>query len=109
MADSDLSVAILREIREDVRTTRSELKAEIAATRTELKAEIAATRTELKAEISVTNVRLEVIEHTLKDLGGQQLILTRYVRNAIDKHDDAIEDLDERVINLERTDKPSGQ
>lgn len=86
MTDNDLTVAILREIRDEIRMTRGELKAEIAATNTRLDA---------------TNSRLETVDHTLSEFAGQHLLLTRYVKNVIDRHDQAIEELRERVTKLE--------
>lgn len=41
-----------REVKAEIRSTRSELKSEIKATRAELKNEIGATRTELRKEIT---------------------------------------------------------
>jgi hypothetical protein len=93
VADSDLTVSILREIRDEIRTTNQHLD----TTRVELKAEISAARVELKAEIGETNQRLDVVEVTLKDLAGQQLVLTRYLKNVIDRHDERLTRLETRL------------
>jgi predicted nucleic acid-binding Zn-ribbon protein len=82
----DITHKILREIRDEITTTRSEL---------------VTTRTELGARIDVTNQRLQVVETTLQDLAAQQLPLTRYVKNVVDRHETSIDDLRERVVRLE--------
>jgi hypothetical protein len=40
-----------------------------------------------------TNARLEVVEHTVRDAAGQLVILTRYIKNVVDRHDASIVDL----------------
>ena len=45
--------------------------------------------------------RLEHIDGSVRDLADQQLILTRVVKNVVDRQDEAIEDLRERVSRLE--------
>jgi hypothetical protein len=104
MADSDLTVQILREIRDGIHTTNDKLD----QTRTELSHRIDQTRTELGLRIDETNHRLDGTNHrldgvesTLKDLAGQQLILTRYIGNVVDRQDKSIDDLRERVSKLE--------
>lgn len=93
MTDSDLTLAVLREIRDEIKSTRTELKGEIAQTNDRL--------TELKAEVVQTNERLGVVETTLQDLAAQLVMLTRYVGNVVDRHEQAIGDLRERVVRLE--------
>ncbi len=90
MTDSDLTLSILREIRDAVVATNSR----IDGTNIELRA----MKTELKDELRVTNARLEIVEHTVKDAAGQIVMLARYVKN---KHETAIDDLRERVTRLE--------
>ena len=94
MSDADLTTTILRQIRDEIVTTRTELRGEIKELRTELKGEIR----ELKAELEITNSRLEVVEHTVRDAAAQIVVRTRHVRN---RQDVAIEDLRERVTRLE--------
>jgi hypothetical protein len=89
MSDSDLTVTILREIRDEIRTTRTELSAQIGQTNERLDS--------TNERLDVTNERLAVVEDTLKDMAGQQLLLTRYVTNVADRHDVAIDDLRDRV------------
>ena len=72
--------------------------------RVELKSEIAGTNARLdqtNERLDQTNERLDHVEEALRDLAGQQLMLGRYVKNAADRHDGAIEDLRERVSRLE--------
>ena len=97
MTSTDLAIAVLREIRDEIRSTRSELSGRIDETNHKLEQ----MRSELKAEIVETNKRLDSVEGTLKDLTGQQLLLTRYVKNVVDRHDQPIDDLRERVARLE--------
>ena len=61
--------------------------------RTELKSELTAVRTELKAE-------LLVVGETMKDLAAQMLMLTRYVKNVVDRHEQ-VDDLRERMVRAE--------
>jgi chromosome segregation ATPase len=97
VTDSDLTLAVLREIRDEIKSTRTELKGEIAQTNDRL----GVMHTELKAEIVQTNERLGVVETTLQDLAAQLVMLTRYVGNVVDRHEQAIGDLRERVVRLE--------
>lgn len=55
----------------------------------------------LEAHAAGTNERLDRVEGALHELATQQLMLGRYVKNAADRHDGAIEDLRERVSRLE--------
>jgi chromosome segregation ATPase len=87
VTDSDLTHAILREIRDEIRATNSNLSAKIDAT-----------NASLSARIDVTNERLALVEHTVSDAASQIAMLARYVKN---KHETAIEDLRERVTRLE--------
>jgi hypothetical protein len=80
LTDSDLTLAVLREIRDELKSTRTDLSGRLDAVRTELKAEIASVGAELGARIDVTNERLALVEETLRDLAGQQVILTRQCR-----------------------------
>ena len=93
MTDSDLTHAILREIRDAVRATNTRLdttNVELHTIKDELHT--------MKDELRVTNQRLGVIEHTVEDAAGQIVMLGRYVKN---KHETAIDDLRERVTRLE--------
>ncbi len=53
------------------------------------------------ARLDQTNARLGSVEEVLRDLAGQQVILTRYVKHSVERHDDAITDLRERMVRVE--------
>jgi hypothetical protein len=95
MTDSEITTTILRQIRDEIITTRTELKSEIGDLRSELKAEIGRTNERL----DVTNERLSVVEHVVRDVAEQMGTLTRYVKHA---HGSAIDDLRKRVTRLEK-------
>jgi chromosome segregation ATPase len=80
---SDLTVEILRDIREEMRGTREEIRG-------------------MRAEQVQTNHRLDIVETTLLDLADQQRFVVRYLR-AISERDTKLEP---RVTSLEaRVDK----
>jgi hypothetical protein len=110
MSGDDLTISILREIRDEIRTTRTDLGARIDATNQRLETGLGALDQRLgetNLRLDEVNGRLEVVETTLKDFAGQHLLLTRYVRNSVDRHDDAIDDLRDRVEKLETQPKPA--
>lgn len=80
--DGELTVAILREIRDEIRTTNSQ---------------IGALDRSLSGRIDETNARLDILDHTVRDLAEQMLTVTRYVKDVANRHDDAIDDLRLRV------------
>jgi hypothetical protein len=86
VTDSDLTISILREIRDELREIRGEVK--ITNERVDV-------LTERQGE---TNHRLEVVEHTVADAAQQILLLARYVKN---KHEAGLDELRERVTRLE--------
>jgi len=86
VTDSDLTLSILREIRDATRSNTEELRA--------VKDELRGTNERL----DVTNQRLTVVEHTVNDAAGQIVLLGRYITN---RHEAAIDDLRERVTRLE--------
>ncbi len=80
------------------------------AVRTELSERIDSVRIVLSGRIDQTNERLDqtnerlgAVEETLHELAAQQLMLGRYVKNAADRHDGAIDELRERVTRIETT------
>ena len=80
MADSDITVEILKDIRDEIRGVRSEVR-------------------ELRTG---TSVRLDVVESTLLDLAEQERFVVRYTK-AISERDSRLEP---RVSSLEaRVDK----
>ena len=97
MPDSDLTVAVLREIRDEIRTTRTDLGAGIDRVRSELSERIGQTNSRLDE----TNARLGKVEEALADLAAQQLMLTRYIKNVVDRHEQSIDELRERLVRVE--------
>jgi len=102
VSGDDLTVSILREIRDEIRDGFRHVGSRIDATNERLDA----TNQRLDVtneQLEVTNQRLAVVETTVKDFAGQHLLLTRFVKNVSDRHDKAIDNLDERVEKLETT------
>jgi hypothetical protein len=93
MADADLTVTVLREIRDEIRGSNTRLD----GTNTR----IDHLEASLGGRIDETNNRLSLVEHTLQDLATQQVMLGRYVRNSSDRQETAVEDLRERVGLIE--------
>lgn len=102
MSESEITATILREIRDELRATKTELKAEFKAEihglSSKLDTGLAGLRTELRTGLETTNARLDVVEHTVADAAAQIVFLARYVKN---HHEAAIEDLRARVTRLE--------
>jgi len=100
MAGSDITVEILKDIRDDIRGARTELREEIHGVRTELREEISGVRTELQ----IHTERFGVVEAALRDLAEQQRFVVRYTK-AIAERDSRIEgrvsSLESRVEKLE--------
>lgn len=95
MTDSEITTTILRQIRDELIATRTELKQEIAATRTELKEEIGG----LRGELVTTNERLSIVETVVRDAAQQIRMIGSYVKN---KQEVAIDELRKRVTKLEK-------
>ena len=91
MTDSDLTVAILREIRDAVIKTNARLD----DTNTRLDKGFAGVVTVLKHH----DTRFAAIEGQLKQLSGEVVLLGRYVKNRSEKE---LRDLKARVARLER-------
>jgi BMFP domain-containing protein YqiC len=93
MAGSDITIEILKDIRDEIRGVRTELRDEIRAV-----------RTELSARLDTNNQRLDLVESTLLDLAAQQRFVVRYTK-AIAERDTHLEPrvsaLEERVEKLE--------
>ncbi|MEO6774088.1 MAG: hypothetical protein ABI467_13905 [Kofleriaceae bacterium] len=117
MADQDLTLHILGELRGEVRafrqdTTRQlgELRGEVGELRGEV-GELRIAVLGLGDRVDVTNQRLEVIEHTMVDYGTQLVLLGRFAKNTtsrqgdeVARHGDEIADLRTRVEKLEAKD-----
>ncbi|MEP6861564.1 MAG: hypothetical protein ABJE66_13135 [Deltaproteobacteria bacterium] len=96
MTDSDLTLNVLVEMRDELRALRRDTDHNFAG---------------LTARADVTNQRLEIIEHTMVDFGTQVVLLGRYMKNSVSRHDndverhgDEIADLRTRVEKLEAKD-----
>ncbi len=92
MTDSEIAIAIaiLKDIRDAVRGTNDRVDT--------LDKNLSTRIDGLSTRIDQTNERLSIVEHTVRDLATQLIMLGRYVKNRADV---AIEDLRERVSRLE--------
>ncbi len=86
MTDSEITISILREIRDAVVVTNVRID--------NLDKSLSGRIDNLSARVDETNRRLTVVEHVVKDAAEQIMFLGRYAKNAI-------EDLRERVTRLE--------
>jgi predicted nuclease with TOPRIM domain len=86
---TDLTVQILRDIRDDVRGLREEQRA---------------TRDELRSFQQSTNARFEAIETALRDMAEQLVMLARGIKTALEVWGDAdrrFDEVDRRLKALE--------
>lgn len=90
MTDSEITLSVLREIRDAVVATNVNLSARIDNLEQRLSSRIDG----LWTRVDETNARLSVVEHVVRDAAEQIVFLGRYSKNAI-------EDLRERVSRLE--------
>ncbi|MBA3391081.1 MAG: hypothetical protein H0T89_00470 [Deltaproteobacteria bacterium] len=90
MTDSEITISILREIRDAIVVTN----VRIDNLDKNLSGRIDSLDKNLSGRIDETNARLTVVEHVVKDAAEQIMFLGRYAKNAI-------EDLRERVTRLE--------
>lgn len=100
MADPEITVEILKDIRDNIRGVRTELREEIRAVRTDLTDGIR----EVTAEVRATNHRLDVVESTLLDLAEQQRFVVRYTKTISERDtplEARLESLEIRVEKLE--------
>jgi chromosome segregation ATPase len=99
----DLMLAVLREIRDEIRETREGLRAELRTTREELSQRIEATNERLDA----TNEHLGHVDHALLELGQQQRFVVGYLQALTQRDhrfDAELADLRSRVSALESRD-----
>lgn len=88
MSDTaDLTIQVLRQIRDEIVTTRTDLGARIDRTNERIDA-MGAT---LSARIEETNERVERVEHTLLDLAEQQRFVVRHLKT-LSERDRRLED-----------------
>ena len=84
---AELTVQILRQIRDEIVTTRSELSTRIDRTNER----IDGMRGELSGQIQQTNLRVDKVEHALLDLAEQQRFVVRHLQ-ALTTRDRRLED-----------------
>ena len=97
---SDITIELLKDIRDEIRGVRTELRDEIRGVRIELGARLDVTNERL----DTNNQRLDLVESTLLDLAEQQRFVVRYTK-AISERDAHLEPrvsaLEDRVDKLE--------
>jgi predicted nuclease with TOPRIM domain len=97
----DLTIEILKQIRDGIGELRTDLRTEIGELRTELRTEMAG----LHGEMVETNERLERVESGLRDLGGYMRGLggdqARHERWLTEDVKREFAELKERVARLE--------
>lgn len=98
---ADLTIHVLRQIRDEIVTTRTELGARIDAVRTELGARI----DDLGGRIDETNERVGRVEHTLLDLAEQQRFVVRHVRTLAERDRRLEDDITEIRARLDVVEK----
>ena len=96
MAGSDITVEILKDIRDEIRTLRTDTNARF---------DVLTERVDITNErLGVTNARLGVVETTLLDLSEQQRLVVRHTRTLADRDarvDLRVSALESRVERLE--------
>ena len=100
MAGADITVEILRDIRDEIRGVRSEFREEMGGVRAELQQ----LRFDTNERLDSQTERLETVESVLLDLAEQQRFVVRYTR-VISERDARLEPrvmaLESRVEKLE--------
>jgi len=97
MAGGDVTIEILKDIRDEIRGVRSDLGQEIRAVRSELGQEIRGLRED-------TNQRFHEVETAILDLAEQNRFIVRYTRALAERHADVeprVSALEDRVGKLE--------
>lgn len=103
----NLVLAVLREIRDEIRDTRDGLRAELRSELGAVREELRTTRDELSRRIDGTNERLDHVDGAILDLAEQQRFMVGYLQalNQRDHRFDAeLADLRTRVQALESRD-----
>ncbi len=93
----DVTVEILKDIREEIRGVREEVRS--------LRDDTNARFERMDARFVEMNARFEVIETTLRDLAQQMVMLARGIKTALDARADVerrLEDVERRLSDLER-------
>ena len=90
MEPTDLTVTILKEIREEIRGTNSRIEK---------------MNTDMSVRFTEMNVRFEVLETTLKELAEQMVMLARGVKSALEVRSTVerrLDDHERRLADLEK-------
>jgi len=97
VTDSEITLQVLREIRDSIRTLDSNLSSRIDTTNTRIDA--------TNARLDTTNARLDtltervgVVEGTLQEVAAQLLLMGRYLKNRTEVE---LQELKARVTTLE--------
>lgn len=101
MTDSEITVSILREIRDSIRTLDANVSMRIDKTNEridKLGDKVDALGDALGERIDALGERVTVVEYAVRDAGQQLVMLTRYLKN---KTEVEVEDLKQRVTTLE--------
>lgn len=103
VSDSE-QTELLRAIWNEMKALGQNLGGRLDALRTELGARIDQTNARLdqtNARLAGAEDRLGAIEGVLRDLGAQQVLLGRYVKNVVDRHEVSLDEFRERLARLE--------
>lgn len=73
MTDSEITTTILRQIRDELIATRTELKAEIAKTNERIDV--------TNERLDITNERIAGVETAVGEAAAQLLMIGRYIKN----------------------------
>jgi chromosome segregation ATPase len=105
---SDLTIHVLRQIRDEIVTTRTELGTRIDGVPTELGARIDSLGEHLGGRIDETNERVERVEHTLLDLAEQQRFIVRHLKTLSERDRRLEDDITEIPGRLDVVEKKLG-
>jgi hypothetical protein len=99
MAESDLTIEILKEIRSEVRATNARLDTAIE------RLDVTTERLDLTVQrLDITVERLDVVESTVLDMANKQHLLLRYAKAGAERQaqlDPEVRALEPRVAALE--------
>ncbi|HEY6037904.1 MAG TPA: hypothetical protein VIV58_26675 [Kofleriaceae bacterium] len=99
MTDSDLTLKVLVEMRDEMRGLRTDFN----GLRTDFNERLKTLEhhaAETNRQAAQTNQRLEVIEHTMVDFGTQVVLLGRDMKNSVTRHDSDVERHDDEIADL---------
>jgi chromosome segregation ATPase len=103
MEPSEITIRVLQEIRDELRSSRAETKEELRAVREESREEFRTVREEFRT----VNARFEVIETSLRDVAQQLVMLARGIKTALDARAEVELRFADVERRLEALEKPS--